>query len=568
MTLAPRPAGAAKVHVAAGTRIEVRADAAPTPNDVVVRGTLRDDVGSPIASSHVAISFHGQDGNGPALALPWPKKCPGTARGAVDAHEPHVAPDEYVVDTDAQGSFCFETSLPVARAVMKLSYQGSPLYDATDAESPVDIARPAIVLSFDPEPTVVSLDRPIYSALLRVIAPGINKNGWRVKLSDEKNRPLGSADVDPDGLCRVDVATSDLAGPGLGELRASLEVGAAPLADAAHVVERHARMDLEVEVEDDRPGGVPEDGIVVALRVRSSRGPAASGSIEAKLGDRTVGAAVVRDGVARVAMTFASTRNTSATVSMRYLPDAPWWEPSPPLFVKLAIHPPSAWRRAPLFVLALAVAAWMLRESYLSRLRGRPAKTRAPVRQAEPRPIQVVRQRPADQGWTGRVFDAHETHALAGAQVSIVVKSFPGADGDRSIGARTVTDAAGHFELRPEPITGKAVIRIEAPLHATLEQALPPPSELSIPLIARRRKLLDRLVAWAAAEWGAWDGAREPTPEQVAGRAARRPARGTAGVDRAAAVETWARAVESTAFGPGAVDEQAERKVTSLEPPK
>jgi len=86
--------------------------------------------------------------------------------------------------------------------------------------------------------------------------------------------------------------------------------------------------------------------------------------------------------------------------------------------------------------------------------------------------------------------------------------------------------------------------------------------------VARRRKLLDRLVAWATAEWGAWDGFRDPTPEQVAGRAARRAARGSANPDRAAAVESWARAVESTAFGPAPVDEQAERKVTSLEPPK
>jgi len=348
--------------------------------------------------------------------------------------------------------------------------------------------------------------------------------------------------------------------------------------DVVRAVERHARVELEVE--DQAPGVVAEDGIVVAVRARSPRGPAPSGSIEAKLGDRTVGAALVRNGRASVAMTFGSTKSASVIAWFRYLPDAPWWEPSAPLAVKLAVVPPSAWRRAPLFVLAAAVAAWMLRESYLSRLGARRSKPRVPPKPTEPRAMQVVRALRADEGWTGRVFDAHDSNPLGGAQVSIVVKGFPGgrsaeggaADsatvGDRSVSARTVTDPSGHFALPPQPITGYTVIRIESPLHATVEQALPVPSELSIPLVARRRKVLERLVEWATSEWGAWDGTREPTPEQVAGRAARRAARGSANADRAAAVETWARAVESTAFGPAPVDEQAERKVTSLEPRK
>src|SRR5690348_9635249 len=117
MTLLAKQAGAVKVHVAAATRIEARAERGPIANGVVVRGTLRDDVGSPIAESHVAITFHAQGGSGAALALPWPKRCPDAARSGTEVHEPHVAPDEYVVDTDSRGSFCFETTLPVDRAV-------------------------------------------------------------------------------------------------------------------------------------------------------------------------------------------------------------------------------------------------------------------------------------------------------------------------------------------------------------------------------------------------------------------------------------------------------------------
>jgi hypothetical protein len=83
-------------------------------------------------------------------------------------------------------------------------------------------------------------------------------------------------------------------------------------------------------------------------------------------------------------------------------------------------------------------------------------------------------------------------------------------------------------------------------------------------MVARRRRLLDRLVAWASREWGPWHGAREPTPEQVASHAKR--TRERLGAEHATEVEMWARAVERTAYGRADVDERAERSVSSLEP--
>jgi hypothetical protein len=110
------------------------------------------------------------------------------------------------------------------------------------------------------------------------------------------------------------------------------------------------------------------------------------------------------------------------------------------------------------------------------------------------------------------------------------------------------------------------MLRVRAPWHATFEQPMPAPSEVSIPMVARRRRLVDRLVAWASREWGPWHGTREPTPAQVAQRA--RHARDALGAERAAQVTEWARAVEWTAYGRADVDEHAEHAVTSLEPPR
>ena len=114
------------------------------------------------------------------------------ARGPPGARDPHVAPDEYVVDTDAVGSFCVQTSLPIERGTLKLRFAGSSLYDATSAEVPFDLTRPSVALVFDPEPSIASLDRPVFSVGLRVTAPGIAKEGWRVVLRDENERVLGN----------------------------------------------------------------------------------------------------------------------------------------------------------------------------------------------------------------------------------------------------------------------------------------------------------------------------------------------------------------------------------------
>jgi hypothetical protein len=145
-----------------------------------------------------------------------------------------------------------------------------------------------------------------------------------------------------------------------------------------------------------------------------------------------------------------------------------------------------------------------------------------------------------------------------------VVPSFPGSVDATNTGPEAVTNAAGLFTLDPFSLGGKAVLRVRAPWHATIEHALPAPSELSIPMVARRRRLLDRLVAWASREWGPWQGAREPTPGQIASRA--KLASDKLGAERSAEVEAWARAVERTAFGRAGVDESAEQSVSTLEP--
>jgi hypothetical protein len=564
--LSVKPAGAVNVRVLAATHIEAVVERDPaTSNGVVLRGILRDDVGAPVPNSHVAISIHPEAGRGPALPLPRAERCSSLL--AQGAHDPHIAPDEYVVDTDTSGSFCIRSAIVVERGVARLRFQGGAFIEGSDTDVPFELGRPALSIAFEPEPLVISLDRPTYAQGLRVTTAGLARSDLHVTLRDERHKVLGEAAFDSRGYARVEFRTEELAGPGTGALSAALDGAPLSMAPASHAIERRARVELDLE--QPRPEGYPDDGIPIAVRAGSVRGEVPTGVVEITVGDHPVGAARVQAGRALVLARFGAGRATTATAQLRYLPDTPWWEPGDPLTLTLRLRPPSPWRRAPVFLLALALAAWLAREPLLARLRS-PRRKPARIRLVDERQeMQVLRTRQESGDWAGRVFDAHDGTPLAGAKVSVVVPGFPGVgasdDGVVVVIAAT-TNESGRFVLGATALRAEARLRIEAPLHATFEQPLPPPAELAVPLVSRRRRLLERLVQWSAREWGK-GVLHDPTPAQIIQHAVGSVGPGDlAARERADRVKTWARAVERAAFDRATVDEGAEREVVAREP--
>jgi hypothetical protein len=562
MTLLAGGADAAmRVRVTAVTHIEARVYRAAAPKAAVVRGTLRDDVGNPIGSSHVAIDFFEGDGKGPPILLPVPSRCPDDV-----SPEAHVAPDEYVVDTDGAGRFCFEAVLGIERGKMRLQFAGDHDHEPASADVPIDLGRPAVTMAFDPEPKVLSLDRPSFVATLRVIAPALAKQGWRVTLRDERGEVLGAGNVEADGSARIEVPTRALQGPGPGELRASLEGAPVFAAPIAAPIERRAH--VEVLVEGANASGVPEEGIPLLVRARWARGAVPSGSIEVRLGELSVGMAALRNGEARVTATFAAVRTATLTLRAGYVPAAPWWEAGAPAPISVTIRQGTPWRRMALSALALALLAWVLREAYdfrpLVRRRRRGAAA-VPPAGAVLAPA-LVRGRPSSTGWLASVVDAHDGTPIEGASFAVVLPVFPSAEepAGQEVLARGTADAAGRFILGEGPFPRGALLQVSSAGHAHVEMPLPPPSELSIAMVSRRRRLLDRLVAFAGREWGD-EARRELTPDQVV-RKVRRAAEPPASAGRSRQIEAFARATESAAFGPTDVDEPTEATVLALEP--
>lgn len=101
----------------------------------------------------------------------------------------------------------------------------------------------------------------------------------------------------------------------------------------------------------------------------------------------------------------------------------------------------------------------------------------------------------------------------------------------------------------------------------SLVQKCPPPGQIAILVVTRRRQLLDVLIAWAKKAGGPLRGPIEPTPAEVVAAANQADERHDllhgAAPDT---VRTWAAAVERAAYGPEFLDEQAEKAVLALEP--
>lgn len=538
----------------------------PTPgvNALVLSGALTDDAGKPLALQKVNVRVTRETDphdERVAEALRAPHGC-DTAHETSWGVQAGGA-NEAIVTTDEDGRFCFRVHLEPDRYKANVVYApppGQSLVDGLERELTFDLSRRGLALRFDPTPRIVQLDTPraTIEAVAIVdddanprVAPGLN-----LVLANEKEE-LDRAVTDASGRARFTLPGAKLGVPGPGELRVSF-AGDGDTARSTHAeeIERHIKVAVKVPAADGGPleAGIPEDGIALVAEVGSSLGPVAEGSVEARVGDVVVGTAPVERGIARLTMTFTGQGN-EALVRLRYVPASPWYEPLGEPTIRLPIRGPSLLSKAPILLAGLAVMAFFL----VGRVSGQknkpepaPAKANGDEREAKPG-IDVVRPAQRGQeGWLGRVVDAHDGTPVRGARVWIERGTFEG----RAILASVETDANGRFTLPGiGSIAGDETIVVEARLHARLAQDLPAPGEIAIAVAQRRRAILARLVSWARHRGPPFDTRPEPTPGHV-----RRAASGELATAR------WADAIEQAVFGPGEIDAGVEQDIERLAP--
>ncbi|MEB2312051.1 MAG: hypothetical protein OZ921_20345 [Sorangiineae bacterium] len=530
----------------------LEAHAVARAGELELRGALRDDAGRPVEGRLRA-------------TLPRRAGPPPSARTCGDGRPATPVPvegDAVVIDLDGAGTFCVRVAGAPETGRVRVAYGGSAFYEAASAELPIDASRLTLTLRFSPEPTALALDRPVHSIWVEATAATALAEdappetvALVLAFHGRGGQPteLGRASVRVGERALFEVPSVQLGAAGPGTLTVSSPGTASVQAATRSVtVERTARVTLSLTGKPEPAD--PRDGLELRVAVGSALGAVPTGSVEATLDGESVGAARVVAGAARVVAVFDAPSATQARLSLRYLPDAPWWTPGDVLEVTAPLAAPSPWRRAPWVLGAAAVALWLMR--------GWRRPGRAP--RARPSPaaasrgfasLALVERGPVERGWRGRVLDAHEGTPVAGARVTLEAPGFGGG----ALLAASESDGEGRFELAPPraALPDGARMTITARWHGALRRAVPPPGLVLVTLVSRRRALLDGLVEWARRSQRAWAGPGEPTPGALA-RSAR--ARGND------AVAEWAEQIETAAYGPTPPDESVEAAIEARAP--
>jgi hypothetical protein len=520
---------------------------------VLVRGAVTDDVGATMGRVTIRVSLNG------AALVPVRPCTDSEGFGAA----PRIDGTFYSVVTDERGAFCFVYPRTAAGLVLTAKFVGNNTFEGSETTAkatPESEQRADTLLRFEPVPGTIDLDRETVTVTaslridrddsLRVLpTAATRRDGLVVKLTDERGTVLAETPTGGDGRVRFELKTKALAGPGNGELIADFggneQLGASK---ATAFVTRTATVHLGAPTD---VKGDPEAGIALDVDVTTPFGGVDGGVVEATLAGDSVGAAQVDGGKAHLVLTFAGEAAARIPVRLSYAPSAPFYRRGEAVDVTIVAEGPSLVRQLVLAAAVLALGLWIV----IKWRRAPKAEQKESLLPPPPsgRPEMLVLDRPSGlKGWRGFVHDAHDGHPIAGVELRVLAPSLSG----KNVVAEVTTDADGSFAIDvAAPRESRLVV--EGELHATYEQALPPPSVLRIALVTRRRALLDRLVRWARSKGTPFDSHREPTPGHVRRAAAR------AGADK---VETWARKVEHAAFGPNDVTRQVEDEIAGAEP--
>lgn len=443
-------------------------------------------------------------------------------------------------------------SLARGEALVRLVYAGGALHEGTRSEVLWNAHQQPLTVSFAPRPERIDLDGQRVVVFARATAPlGVSSQGLALVLTEDEGRTLARATTDDAGAAHFDFASSAMQGPGIGTLHVTFP-GREDLAttSATATVTRTVRVRLAAQQQEVR--GDPSRGLVVRVQALTSRGPASGGTIEASLDHDVVGTGHVVDGWADVVLTFRPRRDTASHgVTLRYRPDAPFFEQAGSISLAVIAIQPSPWLRAVPLILAALVGTWLLRGWWRPKRRERQAMARPSVKGVSS--LEIVRPLKTRDRWTGRVVDAHDESPIARARVRVVVPTFV----DLDIVVDATTDEHGLFEFVLRTAEKDLRLRVESEYHGEIDRPLPPASEMVVALVSRRRHLVDRLVRWARRAGKPWHQEPDPTPGHVA-----RVARG----QRGDAVALWAERVEAGAYGPDPVDHRSEKEVRDMEP--
>ncbi len=552
-----------RIHLRGSARIE--AHVGRSAQQPFVAGTVSDDAGRPIGRLrvHLRISREADLNTDVSLSAASPAACrDGSPRPVLDSAE------RLVIETDDSGRFCVRLAL--ARDRYRARFESAPergpssLIDATPAVLSFDLTRESIELRFEQTPSIVSLDG--FAVPVEVSAISTNEDmpastaGLVLRLANEAGTALGEATTNQAGRARFAVPAARFGAPGKGELRALFGGSAAIEASSgSHPIERDTRVHVLVANGAANPGSdiptlpaaSPEEGVAVDIVARAdcvAFGCEAlpTGSVEMRVGDVLVAAAPLRNGAVHLAPSFEVGAANHVIFHFRYKPDVLFFKAADDTDALQPTRSAKPWGKIVTSLAGLGVVAWFV----VPRL---PARRRRTV--PEPTPLEGgLEHRPAanpQNGWSGRILDAHDGTPLAGADIRIERPGFT--DSDLVIETRSIVD--GTFSLAATTARQGDQMVVTTSLHTPLRRRLPTFGHLDVVLVKRRHTLLEQFVTWAKRSGGRYDARPEPTPAHV---------REAAGAN--SPVGVWADALEKAVYGGAPVDATAQDVVDRMNP--
>ncbi len=577
--------GATRIRLKGSTRVD--AHAARSLGELAISGVVVDDAGRP-ASVHVRLGLTrtgGGDGDLP-LETTLPESC---STRAPASHVVLESPTRLVFPTDSAGRFCVRLLLPRERFVAQLTALGTELLDESRVELPIDAGSRAVALALALAPTTPS-GTSTATAATGALPLGLSLDdddvtvdvvattdtdglvtplpALPITLSNESGVLLGEATTGGGGRAHFVVPTSHLGPAGHGELRATF-AGAADFGASACTTPIERRTHVKLLIPDAKQGVLPAvaAGETFGLRVvAASRCEARgcrsvpTGIVEARTGDVVVGAGTLAGGVAKVVLTIETAPPAGVPLSLRYISDAPWFLTVDATEAMQPVKEGVPWGKLVTSLAGMGVLAWFI--AARSAPQRRRATTAGPAAgMGRTVGVHLVEGDPEGTGWSGRVVDAHEGHAVVGASITLERGGFDGVQ----VLARATSEEDGSFELRmTEGRTQRsdaaserrgATLVVTSPLYSPLRRPTPSFGTVEIAIVRRKRVLLERLVAWARSRGGAFDAKPEPTPAHV---------RDAAGSDHR--IARWADATERAAFGQDLVDAAAQDDIDRLAP--
>jgi len=538
-------ASAARLRVLGTPRID--GHVGKSHGHVLVEGRVVDDAGTRVPSATLTITVNAKSAGATPIDASAMTSC-GDGQPAS-------------LHTDESGRFCVWVAAPTGLYTVRVEVAPSEWLGRAAADYDVDLLKRSVELRFDPEPRFVTLDAD--AAPLDAVATYDDGDGAALalplELSTEAGNVIARASTGDGGRATFVVDPHKLGPPGRGVLRVRYAGGEDTMA-SEHLapIERDAHVTLELAHE--VAAGSPEDSVPIEVTTHVRGVGVPTGTVEARMDGVLVGATALESGHATIQATFVpKTPNKAlrAVLQVRYVPDAPWFQPPTDLIVSVPLRGPSPWRQVP-----LAVAAWLLigRTARRTRLDRTIVMQRPPTHEGTAGISIVHSSRSRIGKFGGRVVDAHDGSPVPHARLAVQVASFPAAEpgsGD-SVVVSTFADEEGAFEFELAAAAPDADLVVEAPLHVELRQKLPGAGVLEVALVSRRRKLLERLVQWAKKRGPPFDARPEPTPGHVR--------RAAEAADPTAA--EWAGAIERAAFDKGDVDARVETDVMALDPDK